>query len=242
MRRGGLMQRDPAHRARSRSVFGAIASGVGLLALLDNFGLFDFRAIQPYWPLLLVVSGLLKLRQTRHFNGALVGGTLIVVGAVLTLHNLGYLRVHLRDWWPLFLIVGGAVVVARGFRPQDDDGESPAGPGQRQEHSARLDASAMLSGSVVSNDAQDFQGGEITAVMGGIEVDLRKASITGDAVLNVFAMWGGITLQVPPDWSVNVRAMPLLGGIEQKSVPPMNPEKRLVIEGYVIMGGMEIKN
>jgi len=239
------MRRDPAHRARSRIVFGAIAIGVGLLALLDNFGLFDFRAIQPYWPLLLVVSGLLKLRQTRHFNGALVGGTLIVVGAVLTLHNLGYLRVHLRDWWPLFLIVGGVLVVSRGLqnRGEGDDGATSfAGRGERREHGSRIDASALLSGSVLRNDTQDFQGGEITAVMGGIEIDLRKASITGDAVLNVFAMWGGITLQVPPDWSVNVRAMPLLGGIEQKSVPPMNPEKRLVIEGYVIMGGMEIKN
>ena len=34
----------------------------------------------------------------------------------------------------------------------------------------------------------------------------------------------------------------LLGGIEDKTVPPANPAKRLVIEGYAIMGGVEVKN
>jgi hypothetical protein len=55
-------------------------------------------------------------------------------------------------------------------------------------------------------------------------------------------MWGGIVLRVPPDWSVVVTGMPILGGIEDKSVPPMAQSKRLVIDGYVIMGGIEIKN
>jgi hypothetical protein len=53
---------------------------------------------------------------------------------------------------------------------------------------------------------QDFRGGEVTAVMGGCALDLRGASMTGEAIINVFAFWGGVTLKVPPDWTVVLKA------------------------------------
>ena len=41
---------------------------------------------------------------------------------------------------------------------------------------------------------------------------------------------------------VSVNGSPMLGGIEDKTIPPMTPGRRLVIEGSVIMGGVEISN
>ena len=102
--------------------------------------------------------------------------------------------------------------------------------------------SAMMSGSKTHNASQNFRGGELTAVMGGIELDLRNASIDGAATLNVFAVWGGIEIKVPGDWSVISQGIPILGGIEDRTVPPMNRSKILYIQGYAIMGGVEIKN
>ena len=114
--------------------------------------------------------------------------------------------------------------------------------GSRQSNDAVLQATGVLGGGVIKNDSQKFQGGEVDVFMGGVEVDLRQASMDNEAVLNVFAMWGGITIKVPLDWSVQVNAMALLGGIDDKSVPPMNSTKRLRIEGQAIMGGVEIRN
>ena len=79
--------------------------------------------------------------------------------------------------------------------------------------------------------------------MGGCELDLRGASIqSGVAVLDVFAFWGGIEMKVPQDWSVEVQAMPILGGIEEKTVQPKEGNKKLIVKGYVVMGGVEIRN
>jgi hypothetical protein len=50
---------------------------------------------------------------------------------------------------------------------------------------------------------------------------------------------------VPADWTVVIRAIPLMGGVEDKTSPvqpPPTPEKRLVVSGIVAMGGVVIKN
>jgi len=92
--------------------------------------------------------------------------------------------------------------------------------------------------------AQDFRGGEVTAIMGGAEIDLRSARMAGDsAVVNVSILWGGVDFHVPADWKVTVEALPLLAGIEDATRAPAGEARgHLIIRGAVIMGGVEIKN
>jgi hypothetical protein len=49
-------------------------------------------------------------------------------------------------------------------------------------------------------------------------------------------------VKVPEDWTVVTKAIPLMGGIDDKTRPPQNADKVLVISGMVIMGGVAIKN
>jgi len=80
-------------------------------------------------------------------------------------------------------------------------------------------------------------------VLGGCELDLRHAAIDGEAVIDVFAMWGGIEIKVPENWSVSGRVTPILGGYEDKTRRvPDGTNQRLLVRGLVIMGGVEIKN
>jgi len=238
------MDRDPMHRQRSRVIFGLFIIAVGLFALLDNLHLFDSHVVQPFWPLVFVALGALKLAQRGPARQVLWGVGLIGVGAGLTLQNLGIIHFQWRDLWPLALIWVGLNVLGKGiiFRA---GGDATCGPGQRLErleHGARIDASATMSGIVLKNDSQEFTGGEINAVMGAVEIDLRQAGIATEAVLHLSVIMGGVEIRVPREWSVVVSGSPVLGGIEDKTVPPMMPGKRLVIEGSVIMGGVEITN
>jgi predicted membrane protein len=74
---------------------------------------------------------------------------------------------------------------------------------------------------------------------------VRKASIAPgtEAVIDVFAMWGGIDMKIPEDWTVVNRVSAVMGGVEDKteSTDPSS-SKRLVLRGIVLMGGVSLKN
>ena len=105
-------------------------------------------------------------------------------------------------------------------------------------------ALAIMGGVARRSNAQAFRGADLTAVMGGCEIDLRQASMEPgtEAVIDVFALWGGIEIKVPPDWTVMTRAIPIMGGIEDKTHAPATADKRLVIRGLLLMGGAGVKN
>jgi predicted membrane protein len=91
--------------------------------------------------------------------------------------------------------------------------------------------------------SKSFKGGEINAFMGGCELDLRDADIEGEVEINVFALMGGIQIAVPPDWNVNARVTPFMGGMEDKTrSSERSPDKRLTLSGFVMMGGIEVTN
>jgi hypothetical protein len=111
--------------------------------------------------------------------------------------------------------------------------------------SAHISALAIMSGIQRRSNSPAFAGADLTAIMGGCEIDLRQASIAPgtEASMDIFAFWGGIDVKVPRDWTVVTNAIPLMGGIEDKTDPPQPLSgKRLVLRGIVVMGGVVIKN
>ena len=112
----------------------------------------------------------------------------------------------------------------------------------RNSAESSFDASAFLSGVQRYNNSADFRRGEASAFMGGVELDFRDAEMQGSqATLDVTAIMGGINLRVPRTWTVINHVTPILGGVEDHTHHGDN-EKKLFLEGTVVMGGLEIKN
>ena len=101
-----------------------------------------------------------------------------------------------------------------------------------------------MSGCELRPVSRPFRGADLTAVMGGIKLDLADARMEGDsATVEVFAFWGGIEIYVPPDWTVTSKVTTLLGGFVDKRRPTsVVPTKTLIVRGMVVMGGIEVKN
>jgi hypothetical protein len=155
--------------------------------------------------------------------------------------RLGLVRLTLREaaatYWPVLLVLLGLSIVRQTLaRRYDGD---PA-TDQRDE----LHVTAILGGNKGSNGSHAFRGGELTAILGGVDLDLTQARLAnGRAVLNVFTMWGGLELRLPEGWIVENQMVVALGGYEDRTRPVGSPDApRLVLRGTTVMGGIEVRN
>lgn len=230
-----------SHHGASRIVFGLGVIGIGLLALLDNLNVFGVPLLRTFWPLIFVWLGVTRLIRPCHSGSGLLGVGLILLGGLLTARNLGYADFNLREWWPVFIILVGLSILARGLFPRH---RRPAGfQSSTLEHGERVNIDASFSAISQRCDSRSFKGGRIASTFGGVELDLTQATIDGDeAQLEVSAHFSGIDLRVPREWLVVIEATSTFGGVEDKTVPPMTPGPRLVLRGEVMFGGVEVKN
>jgi len=221
-------------RATPQLVLGIIIVGLGLLFLLDNFQILHAASYWHYWPVLLIMGGLLKLFDVGDQPGKVWGGLLGTAGVVLLLDNLDVIHVDIWKFWPVFLIVAGSALVWHVFNEREVRGEGPS----------FLRGTAILGGFAHKSFSQDFRGANFFTFMGGCEVDFREASIQqGVATIDCFALMGGIEIKVPEEWIVIIEALPLLGGVENRtrsSQKEGNP--KLIVKGMALMGGIEVKN
>lgn len=238
-----------------RIIFGLFVAWLGILFFLDQAGWISLGNVWRFWPLLLIVVGVVKLLSPgrRSIMGALF---LMALGGAFLLDELHLFHFEWRYAWPGFLVIGGLAMMLRGLRWTGTD----CG-GNRVSGTDTLTGFAILGGVERKVTSQDFRGGDATAILGGCDLDLRGASIQPGhvAVVDCFAFWGGIEIKVPPDWTVEVTGVPILGGfadsrketptviaglgnIAPKSQPVGPNEKRLKVKGMVLMGGVEVKN
>jgi predicted membrane protein len=225
-----------------RPVLGLLIVALGGIFLADNLGFVDAHEVMRlFWPGALVLIGLVVLLQPPGRSHRYWGLVWVVAGVWVYGHQQGWIEV---DFWQIFfpgvLILFGASLVLRsihGARPRRADGA--------EDRDAYTRAFAVMAGNVRRSVSSAFRGAELTAVMGGVHLDLTGARLEGEeALVDVFAFWGGIEIRVPPDWAVVSRVTPLMAGYEDKTRPAAAtaPARRLVVRGLVVMGGVEVKN
>ena len=231
---------------RRREVNGRLWIGVVFLALgalwtLDNLNVIEAEPILDWWPLILVAIGVSRLLGVGTRQRVVPGAVWTFIGLWLLAHNLGYLHIGVWQLWPVALIGIGGSMVWRSMR-------GPAQPGGTGSSAASItdddtmSSIAIWAGVERKSKSQRFLGGDATAIMGGITIDLRDAKpAPGGATLEVFAMMGGIEIYVPRDWRVVNEAFVIMGGMEDSRGRSIEQsENVLIVKGAALMGGIEI--
>jgi hypothetical protein len=236
-----------SEETRGRMSIPRLIVGLGVITLgvawtLDNFHIriaHDvWRVVWRFWPLALVAVGLANIAQAKTWAGYAGGLIWLIVGAWLLGQKLGIIDVSIWAMWPLALVAFGGWILLNGIRPPGTSG------GGASASDDTIGAIAVMSGVKRRSSSRDFRGGDLIAFMGGAAIDLRDAAIaSGEARLEVFAMWGGIEVFVPEGWAVEARVFPFMGGVDDRTKrPTAEVPPRLVVRGLVIMGGVEIKH
>ncbi len=225
-------------------IFGLAVIAIGVLFLLDNFGV-PVGFLWGYWPVLLIAVGLAKVLDARDTSGRTGGAVIMLVGLVLVADkvHLPFLAGrNLWDLWPLALIVFGLMMLWGAIENKGISavpwGPPPA-PGSVNMFSIFGGSNRKVNG--------EFKGADMVAVFGGGGLDLRNATMPGEeALVTVNAVFGGFEIRVPETWLVTVMVTGIFGGHEDKTHAPdprlvPNP-KKLLVRGSTVFGGFSIKN
>jgi len=221
---------------------GAFILAVGAIFLLNNLGIISAFHFWQYWPVILIVIGLVKITDPC---GRLWGVTLAGFGVLLQLNEFGIIHFSWNQLWPLVLIAVGAMAMWSALQARNATLGLKA---DNTDPKNTLSESAIFGGVQKRVNTKEFRGGQLQSMFGGIEVDLRDAEIDGtEAVLHANAVFGGIEVRVPETWYVAARGQGIFGGYNDSTrynppVDPDKPKKTLIIMGMAVFGGVEIRN
>jgi hypothetical protein len=217
-----------SQRSIGQLVLGTLILLAGVVLLLDRL---EVLAAGNVWavfvPMAVTALGLASfLVVPRAWLGPLL---VTALGVAWLLYELDYVRTSAWSYaWPVAIIVLGlSILVASTARNTDAD------------HVSSL---VFFWGTDRRVTSQQFKAAALTAIFGGIDLDLRNANIAGSARVDVFAMFGGVDVKVPPHWRVNVTGLPVFGGFDDKTNPPAYPDAPVLdVHVVAIFGGASVK-
>ena len=233
--------------------------GLLILAIGSVFLAREMGVILPdwlfTWPMIVIAAGLF-IGITNKFRD--FGWLIMVAVGVFFLADDVVADFSFRRYvWPLTIIIIGLVVIMLPFQrrrlsrfrswtddsnqnPQPVEG-APLEPGTTEDV---LEVVAIFGGAKRNIYSKSFRGGEIVTIFGGTEINLTHADFPGKEVrIEGVQIFGGTKLIVPANWNVRQEAVAIFGGIEDKRPQPTGqPEKTVVLEGFVMFGGIEIRS
>lgn len=236
--------------ARPGFIGGALLIVFGTLLFLDNLGILPVSVFDAFWPLFFMGLGAYGFVRSCGAVIRIWSAAAFLAGVLLALDDFHIIRVTMATLWPLALIAtGGAMLVARlnwtGLSERFNIGSNNVS----RPIVSRLNEVAVFSGVKRRIESQNFEGGELSSVFGGIEIDLRRAGISTDgkvAVLEANAAFGAVELRIPETWRLSMQGTAVFGAYEDKTIPP-RPEPgvetpTLVIKGGTAFGAVIVRN
>lgn len=233
--------REDHHLKNNRAIIGVVLVLVGLFLVMRNTGIFpDFIDHVVFsWPMLLVAIGLvMTLGGAEKTAGVIV----MSVGAFFLIPTIFRETFHAYNmFWPsIFIIIGVIFIFSRRKGWNSVTSKGIIGDDF-------VDYVNVFSGGERQIVSENFRGGRISAVFGGMELDLTKAKLApGRNELEIACVFGGATIIVPDDWFVTIEVTPILGGFsDSRKLSPgrtSDMSKQLVIKGAVVFGGGEVKS
>jgi hypothetical protein len=235
----GFAYRGRSTAATTRLLFGVVLVVFGLMWTFDNLGWTAAGDVVRWWPALLLAYGLARLTGIGLDRSPMGGLFFTLLGGTLVAAKLAHLHVGLGILFPALTILAGISFVRRAMHPE---AMGDVEPGNRSEF---IRMAAIMGSAQTRAEGTALQRGELTAIMGGLELDLRQAQpATGRVVMEATAIMGGIEIVVPESWAIESELMPVAGGFEDNTNrddgQPVTCTLKLT--GTAIMGGIVARN
>lgn len=245
------IQQHMERRKRGKIIGGLLLIAGGSLYLAKLFGAPIHPLVFSPGSFLIALGFYLFVKSGfQKFGGLIVSA----VGAAVIGHHLQPELHIMRYAIPIIVIGAGAFMVLRNIFGTQKKNCMPAGFDKRWKMGLNEDSTtnenymrenAIFSGVERTVISKEFQGGNVSAIMGGIKLNLLQCDFADKVYLDINCIMGGIELYIPTNWVLVNEATTIMGGVDDTRMIVQNTDehkKFLVLRGTILMGGIEIRS
>jgi len=233
----------------NKCLWGVVLVALGVIFGLNAIGVADINIFFPgWWTLFIIVPCTISLITESDKMGSLVG---IVIGLLLLAGSLDVVDFDIvwKLMIPVVLVGIGLGVIFKGMTGSDKARKIV----KEHEHEKRTKIRegevvdddqeywATFSGQKINYDGKAFKSCRLEAIFGGVDLDLRGAKITKDAVIKSCSIFGGVKIIVDSDTNVEVTSSSIFGGVTNNHKNSKSAKKTIYVDATCIFGGAEIK-
>ncbi|MCX7798056.1 MAG: LiaF-related protein [Melioribacter sp.] len=239
-----------AYFIRTRTITGLTLIFLGLLFITNNYGIIIIPKELLKWEYFFIIIGFLLFTVS---NNKIAGSILIALG----LFNL------LPDLWPLILVLVGLYIILkrnqneeihRKFNKQTinqlKNNLYSTDNSTKENFKATkelIEEIVIFGGSRKIFHSNNFRGGHIISIFGSLDINLIDCNLAEDVnILEITAIFGGLTITAPTNWKIQIDILPIFGSCNDKRIKSLNSQSEegntLIIKGFVLFGGCEIKS
>ena len=220
-------------------ILGLILVIIGVILGGNALGLFNINIFfKGWWTLFIIIPCLYDIFIGKDMRGNVIG---LIIGILLLLacQNVIDFSIIWKLLLPIIIIVIGLSLMFKNtFNRELNEKIAKL----NKKNSKDEGYCATFSGQDIKLDKEVFEGTNINAIFGGITLDLRKATIKDDVVINASAVFGGIDLLVPDNVRIKIKSSSIFGGVSNKKDAVSDENlKTIYVNASCIFGGVEIK-
>lgn len=219
-------------------ILGVVLIALGVIFALNSTGVTNIDVFfDGWWTLFIIVPCVVGLFKDESKTGSIIG---ILIGVALLLSCQGVIM-----WETLGKLIVPAILVIIGISIIFKDVINHDVSDKIAQLNKRKNPGifATFSGQDVKLDDDKFEGTDVNAIFGGVKLDLTKAIIEKDIVINTYSIFGGIDILVPEDVKVKVRSTAIFGGVDNKHNSTNEKENvhTVYINALCLFGGVDVK-
>ena len=194
-------------------IWGIAIIALGIIFGGNALGLYDLNIFfDGWWTLFIIIPSAISLiteKEKLSSLGFLIAGILLLLAA----QNVFSYDVAWKAILAVILVLIGIFIIFRSVISNDNAKEVEKKVDELKDNKKMDSQTAVFSGSDRAYNNETFQGSNLTAIFGGVELDLRNAKFTKDTVIKAFALFGGVDIIIPEDVQVKIKSGFIFGGI-----------------------------
>ena len=211
-----------------------MVAGVGLAG--NAFGWWNYRLFfDGWWTLIIIIPMLISIFKSgfHAFNTIT-----LFIGIVLFLSEIEVLpedTIYQLIVPLIFLVIGFQIIFKGVIRRK-----IPRIKFNNQSNNRKA-YTAIFGGQEIKISKEVFQGGDVNAVFGSVELDLRDAIINEDVIINMTVAFGGVEIYLPTNVKVSISSIPIFGAVSNKAQNRGNDSDPMVyVNATCIFGGVDV--